>query len=261
MISNGPNQAPGRPFSNRSFRCFVAKRIVMRVCRVLGVCALMSGALVFGCGTTLIDAGRGGGGSAVTSGSSEGQASSSGAGGGRLTSNSSTSKSSGSSSSAKACGGIAGATCAANEFCDYPTNRCGSTDMSGICTPRPQACPATDQPVCACDGKVYGNECTANVAGVDTTPNSNCVPPTGKFACGETFCSLATEYCTIVNADPSLSPSTPGASASADCHPLPAACGTTPSCGCLAQVSCTGFRVPQCAGGQATGLAVTCIVY
>lgn len=73
------------------------------------------------------------------------------------------------------CGGFAGATCGANEYCNYPaTASCGMADQTGNCAPKPQFCTAQIQKVCACNGKTYNNECEANRAGVSARAQGPC---------------------------------------------------------------------------------------
>lgn len=74
------------------------------------------------------------------------------------------------------CGGIAGLTCAADQWCDYggPTAQCGAADMLGTCQTRPEVCLAVYDPVCGCDGQTYSNSCAANAAGVDVQADGPC---------------------------------------------------------------------------------------
>ena len=66
----------------------------------------------------------------------------------------------------KACGGFAGFTCAATEYCAYVEGQlCGAADASATCQRRPDACLTNVAPVCACDGKTYSNACAAAQAG------------------------------------------------------------------------------------------------
>lgn len=74
------------------------------------------------------------------------------------------------------CGGMMGTGCAdSGAYCRYEASaQCGAADQSGICTPRPQACTRDYRPVCGCDGRSYGNACTAAAAGVSVVRNGAC---------------------------------------------------------------------------------------
>jgi len=66
------------------------------------------------------------------------------------------------------CGGIGGATCPGDEFCDYPVeNQCGIADGGGVCRTRPETCPEIFAPVIGSDGQTYDNACFAHAAGAD----------------------------------------------------------------------------------------------
>jgi quercetin dioxygenase-like cupin family protein len=67
------------------------------------------------------------------------------------------------------CGGLKGVQCAKSQYCNFPfdtTMYCGATDGTGICTAIPDACTDESNPVCGCDGKTYGNPCSAAAAGI-----------------------------------------------------------------------------------------------
>jgi hypothetical protein len=142
------------------------------------------------------------------------------------------------------CGGKQGGTCASDEYCDFSADTCGADDGGGVCKPRPQGCSDIYQPACGCDGHVYGNICEANTAGADVGA-VGCTPPKGTFGCGAEFCGLGTEFCLT---DPEPPPND-----SATCKPLPAACGSSPSCACLENIAC-GNCMPTSDGG----LMVSC---
>jgi hypothetical protein len=146
------------------------------------------------------------------------------------------------------CGGIAGILCAADQFCDFPDDQCGGNDNTGVCVQRPIGCPDIYQPTCGCDNKVYGNACDANSQGVDVNVGEGCAPPGGMFPCGAGFCALGMQYCERDTSDVGNQPS------SFSCHPLPATCGSTPSCACLSGVPCGGI----CMGSQNGAFEVTC---
>jgi hypothetical protein len=150
----------------------------------------------------------------------------------------------------EACGGRTGATCAADQYCDFGNNRCGADDVTGRCTTRPTFCPAllVAEPTCGCDQRVYASACDALLAGADLNEGGTCPVDPGAFVCGYRQCSRSTEYCRRLGSDIAGEP--PGF----DCAGLPSGCGTSPSCSCLAGQDCSDL----CAGDAAAGLTVTC---
>jgi hypothetical protein len=145
------------------------------------------------------------------------------------------------------CGGFAGAQCAPGLACDWLDNSCGAADGQGTCTQQPQACPTVFDPVCACDGNTYGNECEALAAGFDVSLANGCPPPQNRFPCGWRFCPSKATYCSQVVGGAF------GGPGSHSCVSLPSSCGSTPSCACLSVQP--GCQCNQSAGGD---LTVTC---
>ncbi len=146
------------------------------------------------------------------------------------------------------CGGFRGVICDAATACIWFDHSCGAADGTGTCEPRPQACPTDYQPVCACSGLVYSNQCEAKRAGFDVSRYASCTPPVGYFPCGYGFCRLATSFCHATLGGAAGNPGT------FTCEPLPSSCGNSPSCSCLAQASCG----VNCQGTADAGLVVTC---
>jgi hypothetical protein len=123
-------------------------------------------------------------------------------------------------------------TCTGTQYCNSPSNRCGTLDTASSCAARPQGCTANVDPVCGCDGQVYGNECEANAAGQDISNLGGCTMPTGTFACGPRYCMKGTQYCEAMVGGAITNPG------SYACHALPAGCGTTPTCACITGSAC-----------------------
>lgn len=73
------------------------------------------------------------------------------------------------------CGGIAGLTCEAGEYCKYPAGTCDIADRQGECAPLPDGCFDVYQPVCGCDGHTYSNGCYAALAGVAIDYGGLCI--------------------------------------------------------------------------------------
>jgi len=68
-----------------------------------------------------------------------------------------------------------GKQCASTEYCDIQiASGCFSSDTAGTCKPRPTSCPTECDPVVACDGGFYCNECEAQLAGFSATDEMPC---------------------------------------------------------------------------------------
>ncbi len=125
-----------------------------------------------------------------------------------------------------------GSVCAPGQLCDWTQGTCDGSGLRpadrGQCADPPVGCDDFYNPVCGCDGQVYGNACEAASAGVDTDASGACLPPRGLFPCGDEFCDVATSFCFTSISDSTLSPS------DYSCQPLPEACAGAPSCDCVA---------------------------
>lgn len=73
------------------------------------------------------------------------------------------------------CSGTRAGQCAVNMFCNLPANaKCNATTHTGKCAAKPKVCAANYQPVCGCDGKTYGNDCSRLGAGVSKRHDGAC---------------------------------------------------------------------------------------
>lgn len=139
-----------------------------------------------------------------------------------------------------ACGGRAGATCKDTEYCDFPTDSCGSNDSQGVCRSRPLLCSPIYEPACGCDGVALGSDCDVRSQGQDISAAGGCDAPEGYFACGGAFCAAGVDYCERIVAD------VEGTADNYRCLPIPTQCQDNPDCECLAGETCGS----ECASEQ-----------
>jgi hypothetical protein len=159
-------------------------------------------------------------------------------------------------------GGGSGASCATNGDCESGSycdrgGSCGTSGTKGTCKSKPQGCSLLYSPTCGCDGKVYGNACAMNGAGVDLNAGGTCPAPQGWIACGDKYCPIDITYCQRTGNDVGG----PGQPKEYDsCPMLPASCMGKADCSCFPQTTpCISFKMckPITNAGQ-TGFEIWC---
>ncbi len=78
------------------------------------------------------------------------------------------------------CGGFISIPCPEGSYCQFPEGTCDWADQLGTCVEIPWACPDVWMPVCACNGKTYGNECELAAAGQSMDHEGECKDPMDK---------------------------------------------------------------------------------
>jgi len=86
-----------------------------------------------------------------------------------------------------ACGSRGMAPCAEGYYCSFSAEaNCGATDIPGTCAKAPEMCITLYDPVCGCDGRTYGNWCSAAQHGISVATKGECPKAGGAVgdACG-----------------------------------------------------------------------------
>lgn len=72
------------------------------------------------------------------------------------------------------CGGVGAVRCAEGLYCAMSSSECQHPDAAGSCALKPEMCTQDYVPVCGCDGRTYGNACSAASQGVSVASAGEC---------------------------------------------------------------------------------------
>jgi hypothetical protein len=137
------------------------------------------------------------------------------------------------------CGTIKGLTCPTGQYCDFGAGQCKVADAQGTCKTKPTICTKEFKPVCGCDGKTYGNACTAAAEGVSIDRQGECAPPEPQVCGGITGKQCPTDQVCVDDPTDTCDPKQGGA----DCIGI---CQSTPkvlSCGGITGIQCPTDQV------------------
>ncbi|WAS95810.1 hypothetical protein [Nannocystis punicea] len=130
------------------------------------------------------------------------------------------------------------AMCGPDEWCDWSDDRCGEGVGRGTCRPRPPPCNLVLRYTCACDGKVYGNECAAQQHGVDVAAGGGCEVPKWLRPCGYNYCEAEpVGYCA------EMLPAARGEASTFKCERFPWNCAAH-DCSCIEGLPCAQPCLP-----------------
>ncbi|MCA9513941.1 MAG: hypothetical protein KC635_03265, partial [Myxococcales bacterium] len=119
----------------------------------------------------------------------------------------------------RVCGGLLGTPCPDGSYCDLPAGVCGGADFQGVCVVIGDFCPTVWDPVCACDGTTYANDCFRVMDKAQKDHDGRCEPThcclDGAPPCqnGATCCADGEWRCNTLTGGSTCDPATDPATA------------------------------------------------